>query len=788
MKKYLSFLLPLVLCLALLLTPVRGAGESVTINGGAASFGAAQPYTQDGTLMLPVDTLLDTLGCAMKQDGGAYVITRGSREVRLVPGEKRIIVGGDYVAVQAAPAVQGGTLCAPAAELLSALGVSYTLSGGALAISTGADSAYVLGLEKAAGAGNFWKVYNDAEAAREAGSYALAVEGYEKVVPNFLKENDNYLGAALDFGKLAECYARLGQYGRAAAAYSRSAYYWRLNGSDRETALGMQTKAELLTEEISLYLKTSDLSLSPETTHGVSYEPARGIVLGYTDDESKSYEKTSAKQPGMWLQYFVYGDDLTSADNAYILENARKYVVELAVEPRSGLASVNDETTKQLALAIKNSGGKFMIRFASEMNDATSLWYTTDTASFRQAYIKFAKVMRQYAPDVPLIWSPNFYPSDTAASYYPGDEYVDYVGVSSYFFSKFYDQQEIDWGYDLLGTGVKNERWSQQIDFLYHLYACKKPLMVSEGAASYIDNKSNANITAYAADAIRDFYTYLPMRYPNLKYAVYFNVNTLTKPTRFRLSDDARLANAYNAAIADGSYLSSYSAAPSESTCYVSFDRLGPTKTIPAAKQQLCAYVKEPDDSRVASVRYELDGVRLGDVSAIPYAISCDFSGYAGKVVTVTVSPLDSAGNVLSSASFQAKVAGSAPTPATAPASAPASIGVTVNGSAVTWTDAAPFIDANNRTMVPLRAVGDALGLKVEWDNAAREASFSDGSKTLYFPIDSNTARTNDGKSIPMDTAAVIVNSRTYAPVRYLAEFFGHTVTWDNASRTVVIQ
>ena len=113
---------------------------------------------------------------------------------------------------------------------------------------------------------------------------------------------------------------------------------------------------------------------------------------------------------------------------------------------------------------------------------------------------------------------------------------------------------------------------------------------------------------------------------------------------------------------------------------------------------------------------------------------------------------------------------------------------VTVKGEHVTWTDAAPFIDANSRTMVPLRAVGETLGLTVEWDSAAREASFTDGTKTIYFPIDSKTARTSDGSTVEMDTAAVIVDSRTYAPIRYLAQFFGFTVDWDGAARTVIIK
>lgn len=43
-----------------------------------------------------------------------------------------------------------------------------------------------------------------------------------------------------------------------------------------------------------------------------------------------------------------------------------------------------------------------------------------------------------------------------------------------------------------------------------------------------------------------------------------------------------------------------------------------------------------------------------------------------------------------------------------------------MNGGAVTWTDYAPFIDGNDRTMVPLRPVANALGLTVDWDRAAQ--------------------------------------------------------------------
>lgn len=118
--------------------------------------------------------------------------------------------------------------------------------------------------------------------------------------------------------------------------------------------------------------------------------------------------------------------------------------------------------------------------------------------------------------------------------------------------------------------------------------------------------------------------------------------------------------------------------------------------------------------------------------------------------------------------------------------SAAAPIHVTVKGIEVQWTDAEPFIDENGRTLVPLRAVADALGLTVRWIPETRLASFTDGTKTISFPIGLREAYTFEGNR-PLDTAAVIINDRTYAPARALAEYFGYEVAWSGTMRTVMI-
>lgn len=119
-------------------------------------------------------------------------------------------------------------------------------------------------------------------------------------------------------------------------------------------------------------------------------------------------------------------------------------------------------------------------------------------------------------------------------------------------------------------------------------------------------------------------------------------------------------------------------------------------------------------------------------------------------------------------------------------------INVTVEGTPVAWTDAKPFIDKNSRTLVPLRPIANALGLEVAWNDDTNTAAFTDGETTTEFVIGSNVLHAflnglDIHVNLEMDTAAVIENSRTYAPARYLAESFGYAVGWDQATQTVTI-
>lgn len=92
----------------------------------------------------------------------------------------------------------------------------------------------------------------------------------------------------------------------------------------------------------------------------------------------------------------------------------------------------------------------------------------------------------------------------------------------------------------------------------------------------------------------------------------------------------------------------------------------------------------------------------------------------------------------------------------------------------------------NQRTMVPVRAVGEAIGADVEWVQETRQVVMTRAGSTVTMTLDSTTA-TVDGKTVEMDVAPYAVNGRTLLPARYVAEFFGQKVDWDGEKRQVLI-
>lgn len=91
-----------------------------------------------------------------------------------------------------------------------------------------------------------------------------------------------------------------------------------------------------------------------------------------------------------------------------------------------------------------------------------------------------------------------------------------------------------------------------------------------------------------------------------------------------------------------------------------------------------------------------------------------------------------------------------------------------------------------DRTMLPVRAVVEAMGGTVEWNGDTQTVTLTRNEDTLRLIIDSNTAYVNDTPQT-LDTAPIIVNDRTLLPIRFIAEHFQFDVEWDQAGQRVIM-
>ncbi|MFN7137956.1 MAG: copper amine oxidase N-terminal domain-containing protein [Limisphaerales bacterium] len=120
-------------------------------------------------------------------------------------------------------------------------------------------------------------------------------------------------------------------------------------------------------------------------------------------------------------------------------------------------------------------------------------------------------------------------------------------------------------------------------------------------------------------------------------------------------------------------------------------------------------------------------------------------------------------------------------------ATAATDITVNVDGNAIAFPDAKPYIDSSSsRTMIPVRFVSEKLGAAVQWDEATRTVKMDKGGKQIALRIGEKKA-TVAGKQITFDAAAVIRDSRTFVPLRFVSEAYGAQVEWMAAERLVEI-
>ena len=109
---------------------------------------------------------------------------------------------------------------------------------------------------------------------------------------------------------------------------------------------------------------------------------------------------------------------------------------------------------------------------------------------------------------------------------------------------------------------------------------------------------------------------------------------------------------------------------------------------------------------------------------------------------------------------------------------------VELNGQPVAFS-VAPF-QLNNRTMVPMRAIFEALGADVHWNESMQTVTATRDATNVQLTIGSTQAQVN-GQTVVLDVPAMVTRGSTMVPLRFVSESLGADVSWSEPMQTVYI-
>lgn len=387
--------------------------------------------------------------------------------------------------------------------------------------------------------------------------------------------------------------------------------------------------------------------------------PAKGTWYGSTVDGSQSSEYavlmyvTFGDSYGVdyWINYYKdhYPTFRKAATQGGVIELAWNFAIEGTAGAKQILdaGSYIDESLK----AMGNLNATVLLRVGAEMNN----WSDCDPATYIQAFQKIAQKARAY-DNIKMVFSPDNVSNRnvTFSDFYPGDEYVDWIGVSTYHNTNYagevpayaFDAQT--YGNDAYyGKGLYD---SDPLVILRPLVRFAqthgKPMMISECGFSYLSH--GAKQTDFAVDQMTKFYSYVNMIYPQIKAVFYFD-NTVGSDHHYELAGNSTMSTTYQNVIANnGAYLTRMNEAGKTWKDLYDVSELEGTV-------KLAAYAIFPGKND-ATVTYSLDGKVVHATKQVPYNYELNTAVLAPGKHTLTVTA--SAGVFSESASYELYVEG----------------------------------------------------------------------------------------------------------------------------------
>ncbi len=614
----------------------------------------------------------------------------------------------------------------------------------------------------------FWEINRRYTEASDSGDlWGVINSGIETL--NLLAnepENEQVLQVkASRLEKIAKSYETLGDFRTSAEYFGKYAVYAEKLGWDDAVKIS-KSKTMQYSDDIRIFKD----SISPVSTYNARLEHDKGVLFGLPSD---SPVKNNVQNRSMIILYHEFGDTSDSGWLELILKEAQQNGQALVFAwniPGQGsqVPSVpyqKDYIISTLRLIEKYNSVPVYIRFGAEVN----IWDNrADPAQFIQAFRTVANLARQHTSNTAMVWSMNVVSSwdIDMNDYYPGDEYVDWVGVSLYMQKYFLGRNnwaENEKFNEVVFFSGRNADPVKMLDEVVTKYGGRKPIMITESGSSHFVRTVNEHHSLWAQHHLSMLYNYVPMVYPQIKLIAHFDKVIPHEINDYALSTNSDMLTLYKNLVTLPHFIQNGKEDNSVAYTSLNYDYAKVSTT-----DDIYTYVHTYATENPTKVCYYIDGQWVGAATQMPYKFTGMSSVSEGNhVLTVAV---EKDGCVVAEKSFNISVTND--------------ISIIIGGKKIK-TDTHPTI-VGGRTLVPVRVVANGLGADVQWNAKTRTVTITRGSEHLTLTID-NTIMTKNGKNIELDTAPAIINNRTMVPIRAISEALNAYVNWDGATRSVVI-
>lgn len=615
----------------------------------------------------------------------------------------------------------------------------------------------------------FWADNTKYVASLDAKNYSGIVEYGNRSINTVLSAgggNENKNMVVSRYSEIGEAYAAMGKYAESCDTYRKLCSFARQYGNEfYDHIKNAEARIAQYTEKIQLYVDGG-----APVYFGAKNEKKNGVLFGVC---ANGATRNRLDNESMVLIYQELGETLL-ASNTNVVKKASQsgLAVEFALNcPGQGKNIENIRSYTNYLKEISDMLAKYpdvpvYLRFAAEFDIWDNL---TDADSYKTAFRYVSDYFKNRNSNVAMVWSPNHESNwyIDIDDYYPGDSYVDWVGVSLYAQKYFRgDKNQPEEREIAFNTGVNSDPVIAISDII-ETYGNRKPIMISESGVGHKVMTTGEDATDFALRRLEEYYGYLPIVYPQIKLMAYFDwhVNADSEKNDFRLSSNTALQNRY-LQLTKGERFIQGGYSGNTGVCYRPLTK--GSKVHPVFSVACYAHRYKNDAKKVT---YFIDGKYAGLATSAPFATYIDASEYAGKHV-LSASVLFEDGTTAKT-EYEVNIL-----------SAGKEITVTVSGNKVSF-DQTPVL-YNDRTMVPVRKVFEALGANVDWNNSLQTAVGKKGDRTVTVTVGEKKIDVN-GRQFDIDAAPIVVSDRTLVPARAIAEGLGCNVEWDGGEKVVSI-